>query len=124
MSRPLRAYAGGISLGWQDPGSLRQEAQTYIDAGYRVVKLRVGDTPKREIERVAAAREEVGEEIEILVDANTGSTLDDVRRVMPAYEELGVGWLEEPFPALDYRDYALGAALGSVPLAAGKNLFT
>jgi len=58
------------------------------------------------------------------VDANTGYTVDDVRRVMPAYEELQIGWLEEPFPAQDYRSYQTAASLGTTPLAAGENHYT
>lgn len=123
-SKPIKAYAGGISLGFQPPKSLAEEAAGHIAKGYRALKLRVGDRPQRDIARVEAVRKKLGDEVEILVDANTGYTLDDVRRVMPAYEELGVGWLEEPFPPHDYRDYQAAASLGTVPLAAGENHFT
>ena len=70
-----------------------------------------------------AVRAPVGDEIEILGDANTGYTLDDVRRVMPAFEELRIAWLEEPFPAHDYRCYQTPHAR-PVPLAAGENHYT
>jgi L-alanine-DL-glutamate epimerase-like enolase superfamily enzyme len=123
-SKPIKAYAGGISLGWQDTGSLAEEALRHVASGYRALKLRVGDTPARDIARVEAVRKALPADIEILVDANTGYTLSDVRRVMPAYEELGVGWLEEPFPPHDYRSYADAAMLGNVALAAGENHFT
>ena len=107
-SKPIKAYAGGISLGWQPPESLAQEALGYIAQGYRAIKLRVGDNPRDDVARATAVREAVGDAIEILVDANTNYTLDDVRRVMPAYDELQIGWLEEPFPAQDYRSYQIG----------------
>jgi D-galactarolactone cycloisomerase len=123
-SKPIRAYAGGISLGWQEPKSLAEEAAEYVAQGYRAIKLRVGDNPRADIARARAVRARLGDDIEILVDANTGYTLDDVRRVMPAFEELQIGWLEEPFPAYDYRSYQAAAALGTVPLAAGENHFT
>ena len=123
-SKPIKAYAGGISLGFQPPASLAEEAGRHVASGYRALKLRVGDTPQRDIARVEAVRKALGSEIEILVDANTGYSLDDVRRVMPAYEAAGVGWLEEPFPPHDYRDYKIAASLGRVPLAAGENHFT
>lgn len=122
--RPTPAYAGGISLGWQAPETLAEEAASYVARGYGALKLRVGDAPGIDIARVRAVREAVGGEVEILVDANTGYSLDDVRRVMPAYEELDVAWLEEPFPPHDYRDYKLATNYGHVPLAAGENHFT
>lgn len=122
--KKIKAYAGGISLGWQDPAALAEEAQSYVAQGYRALKLRVGDTPRRDIARVEAVRAAVGDEIDILVDGNTGCSLDDVRRVMPAYEAAKVGWFEEPFPPHDYRSYQDAAKLGTVPLAAGENHYT
>ena len=123
-ARAVPAYAGGISLGWQPPESLAEEAQSYVAQGYRALKLRVGDTPQRDIARARAVRAAVGPEVDILVDANTGYTPQDVRRVMPAYEDLAIGWLEEPFPPHDHRAYADAAAAGRVPLAAGENHYT
>jgi len=122
--KPIKAYAGGIALGWQDPKALVEEAKRHIASGYRALKLRMGDTPKRDIERVIAVRAGVGDDIELLTDANTNYSLDDVRRVMPAFEEADVAWLEEPFPPQDRRAYAQAAQLGRVPLAAGENHFT
>lgn len=123
-AKPVKAYAGGIALGWQDPALLAEEALRHVATGYRALKLRVGDTPARDIARVRAVRQAVGEDIELLADANTGYSVDDVRRVMPAFEEAGIGWLEEPFPPMDRRAYAAAAALGRVPLAAGENHYT
>lgn len=123
-ARPTKAYAGGISLGYQPPASLAEEAQAYVAQGYRAVKLRVGDTAARDIARVEAVRQALGPDIDILVDAHTGYTLDDVRRVMRSFEDARVGWLEEPFPPHDHRSYREAKALGHVPLAAGENHFT
>ena len=123
-AKPIKAYAGGIALGWQEPSLLAEEALGHIATGYRALKLRVGDTAAKDIARVRAVRKAVGDEIDILVDANTNYSLDDVRKVMPAFEEAAVGWLEEPFPPQDRRAYAAAALLGRVPLAAGENHFT
>jgi len=123
-SKPIPAYAGGVSLGYQEPEALVAEAQPLIEAGYKAIKLRVGDTPARDLARVKAVREALGEDVEILVDANTGYTVADARRVMPGYDDHGVGWLEEPFPAHDYRSYNLASGFASVPLAAGENHYT
>jgi D-galactarolactone cycloisomerase len=123
-SKPIPAYAGGVSLGYQEPRALVAEAQPLVAAGYKAIKLRVGDTPARDLARVAAVREALGDEIAILVDANTGYTVADARKAMPGFEEYEVGWLEEPFPAHDYASYRLAATFSSVPLAAGENHYT
>ncbi len=122
--RPVPAYAGGVSLGFQDPKQLFDEAKVHIDAGYKAIKLRLGDNVNDDLRRVEAARDKFGDDIEILTDANIGYTLEDARRVMPVLEDLGVRWLEEPFPAHDYRSYATARTFSTTPLAAGENHFT
>ena len=70
----LRAYVGGLTLGFQPPDSLAAEVGMFVDRGYTAVKLRVGDTPKRDAERVARVRREFGDELDIAVDAQTRYT--------------------------------------------------
>jgi len=122
--KAIPAYAGGVSLGYQEKSQLIGEARASVDRGYTAIKLRVGDSVERDIERMSAIRETFGKELVILTDANIGYALEQVRRVMPAMDELGIGWLEEPFPAPDFRSYREAARLGRTPLAAGENHYT
>ena len=120
----MPAYAGGISLGYQPPDALAAEAVPMVEAGYKALKLRVGDNVKADIARMTAVRRRFGDDIVLLTDANTGYTVADVRQVMPAMDELNIGWLEEPFPAHDHRSYAMARGFGRTPLAAGENHYT
>jgi L-alanine-DL-glutamate epimerase-like enolase superfamily enzyme len=121
--RAIPAYAGGVSLGFQAPESLAAEAGEKVASGFRAVKLRVGDSPERDIERVSAVREAFPA-LAILTDANTGYTLDDARLLLPVFDSLRIGWLEEPFPAHDFRAYAAASIYGTTPLALGENTYT
>jgi L-alanine-DL-glutamate epimerase-like enolase superfamily enzyme len=123
-SRRVPAYAGGVALGYQPPADLVDEARPHVAAGYRAVKLRVGDTVRDDIARMEAVRAAFGEELAILTDANTGYDLARARAVLPAMDALGIGWLEEPFPAHDARSYRELKLCGRTPLAAGENHFT
>jgi L-alanine-DL-glutamate epimerase-like enolase superfamily enzyme len=122
--RPVPAYAGGVSLGYQPPAQLIEELKKSLAAGYKAVKLRVGDSPKRDLERIRAVRKACGDDLVLLTDANIGYSVEDVRQVMPGMDELNVAWLEEPFPAHDYRSYRLARGFGRTPLAAGENHYT
>ena len=122
--RAIPAYAGGVSLGYQEPSLLVEEASKCVAQGYKAIKLRVGDSPAKDIERLRAVRKAFGDKLVILSDANIGCSLEDVRRLMPVLDELSIGWLEEPFPAHDYRTYKEAKRLGRTPLAAGENHYT
>jgi D-galactarolactone cycloisomerase len=123
-SKAITAYAGGISLGFQPPAELANEARGLVARGYRALKLRVGDSWRADVERVRAVRESVGDGVELLVDANANYSVEDVRHAMPAFDELRVGWLEEPFPPHDARSYRTAVSYGRTPLAAGENHYT
>src|SRR5256714_3147696 len=70
--KAIPAYAGGVSLGYQAPQTLIEEAKKSLDQGYKAIKLRVGDSVARDIERMRAVREAFGDEIVILTDAYIG----------------------------------------------------
>src|SRR5437867_5508900 len=48
--KAIPAYAGGVSLGYQAPEKLMDEIKASLEKGYKAVKLRVGDSPKRDLE--------------------------------------------------------------------------
>jgi D-galactarolactone cycloisomerase len=122
--RAIKAYAGGLSLGYQPPETLVEEAGRHVAAGYRALKLRIGDDVGRDATRIKAVRKALADEITLLSDGNTGYRIEDVRRIVPVLEEAGIAWLEEPFSSYDENAYAIAARLTSIPLAAGENHYT
>lgn len=123
-ARAIPAYAGGGgSLGFNVPEATVEEVHGFVGMGYRAVKLRLGQTPSKDIARLEAVRKEFAD-IAILTDANTGYSLDDARHVMPALEAMGVAWLEEPFPQHDMRSYKIASGFSRTPLALGENTYT
>ena len=123
-AKSIPAYAGGVSLGFRPVSELISEVDKLLAAGYGALKLRLGDTPERDVERVRAVRDHVGNVIEIMVDVNTAYDLPQIAEIIPALDENIAVWLEEPFPAHDYKSYIAAQALGNTPLAAGENHYT
>ena len=117
----VRAYAGGVSLGFQPAESLVEEVAALVEAGWSAVKLRFGDGLARDLERLRAVRRAFPD-LTVMVDANCTYDLHDVAAAAPVLRACGVHWFEEPFPAHDHRSYAAARALmAGVPLAAGEN---
>jgi D-galactarolactone cycloisomerase len=95
-SRAIPAYAGGLSLGYQPPDALVAEARLHLDAGYRAVKLRIGDTVKNDVARIAAVRRAFGDDLVILTDANTGYDVAMARAAIPRFDELASAGSRNP----------------------------
>lgn len=123
-NNPVKAYAGGVSLGYQPPEQLIVEIEKLSTLGYRAIKLRVGDSIERDRERIESVVKHFGDELVVLVDANTAYSVADALSISDVLSACQVGWLEEPFPPQNYESYCELAAHTKVPLAAGENHYT
>ena len=122
--RPIPAYAGGLSLGFQPLESLEREVLAIIEAGYRTIKLRVGQDPRVDAERVGHIRKTFGDELEIAVDAATRYSMLDIEAIARYCERYQVLWMEEPFTPDNLDGYKALKRRTATPLAAGENHYT
>ncbi len=126
--RCREAVTGYASGGWADAQGIgRQLQQTIEPNGFRAVKMRVGamdGTVANSIARVRAAREALGPEIRLMVDAHgtwdTRSALSFCRGV----SDCQLSWIEEPVSPDDVRGMAEIRAATDIPIAAGESLST
>ncbi|MBY6139318.1 mandelate racemase/muconate lactonizing enzyme family protein [Leisingera daeponensis] len=120
----LRAYAGGMGLGWQPDTDLEREIGKLVDQGYTAVKLRIGQGIGPDSSKVRHIRKVFGDTLDIAVDAATRYTQSDIAAVTRFCEDGQVLWLEEPFAPDDLHAYAELRQATQVPIAAGENHFT
>lgn len=118
----VRAYAGNIDLNFP-LGKLLEGASRSLEAGFCSIKMRLGKANLREdLVRVAAMREHLGEDIELMADANEAWRPDQALRALNSLEEFGLIWVEEPIQPDNYAGYAHLRANVGVPISAGENL--
>jgi L-alanine-DL-glutamate epimerase-like enolase superfamily enzyme len=75
---------------------LREQLGGWIDEGIPRVKMKVGRDPSADPARVEAAREAIGGNAELYVDANGALSVKQALRFAERYAELAVSWFEEP----------------------------
>jgi D-galactarolactone cycloisomerase len=122
--KSVRAYAGGLTLGFQPLKSLEAEVASYVDMGYSAIKLRVGDTPRKDAERVTHIRKTFGDDLDIAVDAATRYSALDLPEVVDYLERNRVYWMEEPFTPDNVQAYVDLSKRTNTPIAAGENHYT
>src|SRR5262245_15271457 len=116
-------YVGG---GWYLPGQttadLQDEMRRHLDAGYTMVKMKVGGLPLAEdVRRIEAVKEVLGNQAELAVDANSKFLRDDALAYARALAPLGLRWFEEPCDPLDFALLAEIASIYAPPLATGEH---
>jgi L-alanine-DL-glutamate epimerase-like enolase superfamily enzyme len=80
---------------------LQRQLADWVDAGIPRVKMKVGRVPEADPERVRRAREAIGPDAELFVDANGAYHTALALRMADRFAESGVTWLEEPRPSED-----------------------
>ncbi len=113
-------HSGGLWLDRSIP-ELVAEAEGFVAAGFRAVKMRLGagDTAT-DIARVRAVREAIGPGIRLMADANQGMDEAGAIRLGRRLEEFDLTWFEEPLPAWDLDGLARVAAALDTPIASGE----
>ena len=121
----MPAYASG---GWAPTAGIVAELQSFLDrGGFKAVKMRVGSgdgTLGHSIERVHAAREGLGPDIDIFCDAHGTFAVAEAKRFCRAVADCHIGWLEEPVTADDKAGQAEIRASTDIPIASGESEFT
>lgn len=97
------------------------EAERFLAAGHRAMKMRLGKRrPGEDLERARALRAAVGPDVALLADVNQGWDEATAIRTGRALEEIGLYWLEEPLPYENLEGAARVAAALDTPIASGE----
>jgi D-arabinonate dehydratase len=124
----VRAYAaGGYYAEGKGLAELAEELSGYVGLGYTAIKMKVGWPGaglRGDAERVAAVREAVGPDVDLMVDANNAWDASTALKFGRMIEDYDPYWFEEPVPADDLRGARRVADALDVPVASGENEFT
>lgn len=117
--------AGGYYEEGKGLAGLAAEMEANLMLGAKAVKMKIGGASIAEdVERVRVARETVGAEVKLMVDANCAYSLRDAIQIAGKLEPYDVFWFEEPLAADDYRGHGILARSTSTPIATGENEYT
>ena len=122
----IQCYWTGFYFSGEEPleDSWRTEARACIEAGFRALKVKVGQGVDRDVELVSAMRRFVGPDVRLAIDANHAYTPTEAIELARRLEGCGIHWFEEPVTPLDPQAYLEVKARTTVPLAGGECEYT
>ena len=96
---PLCGVGGYSRQGGDDIAALQEEMAAYAGIGCRAFKVTIGvDDPATDARRVAAAREAIGDDAALVVDAfRSFASLEDALRRLRLIEAHDLSYVEDPF---------------------------
>lgn len=123
----IKAYASG---GNNKPvGELQAEMKSYLEAGFRAVKIRINNIRSLDsiVEKVAVCREALGKGVGLAVDAAQGLaqqpwSVKQAIAIAKAIEPFDILWIEEPAEVTNYAGFAEIRRNISIPVAGGETV--
>ena len=109
---------------------LQKEAESYVNQGFKMFKMRFGwgpkdgpDGMKKNLELVEAVREVIGYDTDLMMECYMGWNLDYTKRMIPKLVKFNPRWLEEPVIADDIHGYAELNNMNAIPISGGEHEF-
>ena len=123
----LQAYATGLYF--KDMNRLNEEAveeaKGYVAQGFKAIKMKIGlGSMTKDIDRVAAVRDAIGPDVQLMVDANHCFNVPQAIAIGRELQKLDIHWFEEPISPEDLDGYVEVTAKLDMAIAGGENEFT
>ncbi|MUW13893.1 dipeptide epimerase [Halorubrum sp. CBA1125] len=115
------APATSFTIGLDDTDRVREKAAAAVEAGYPILKLKLGTDRDREL--VAAVRE-AAPDARLRVDANEAWTPREAVRKSEWLADHGVEFVEQPVPAKDPEGLRFAYERSALPIAADESCVT
>lgn len=131
---PLCELLGGIREpvtmyetdgGWlqYDANTLVENAREIASDGFAGMKMKVGSSIDRDVERVRAVRDVLPADLHLMLDGNCSYTVPEARQLANRLDDVAVTWFEEPLLKGNYASYADLRRRVNVPIATGENFY-
>lgn len=141
----VRAYAScGFYVEGEGLKELTSEMKKVVQRGFTAVKMKVGRTStvpnsklsilphgnccdvslQEDINRVKSVREAIGENIDLLIDANNGWDSETAIKMAKNLEKYNIYYIEEPVLTEDIEGSAKLAAATTIPIAGYETAYT
>ncbi|MFI7276916.1 L-fuconate dehydratase [Streptomyces sp. NPDC049879] len=108
-------------LGYDDE-KLARLCREAVAEGFTQIKLKVGGDLADDIRRLRIAREAIGPDIRLAIDANQRWDVPEAIRWIEALRPFDIAWVEEPTSPDDILGHAaIARAIAPVPVATGEH---
>jgi len=111
-----------FTVGIDTPEVMAAEAKGLVRRGFRTIKIKVGEDPVRDVERVRRIREGVGDGVALRIDANQGWTTVEAVWCLSRMAELDIEFVEQPVAAWDIAGLAWVRQRSPIPVMADESV--
>jgi L-Ala-D/L-Glu epimerase len=109
-----------VSIG--DPQKMKSDAIKIKEQGFPAVKVKLGESKDKDVERIKAIREGIGNEHPLRIDANQGwQTAENAIEILKALSQYNIEYCEEPILRYRFMELDKVSEASSIPIMADES---
>ncbi|MCE4598806.1 MAG: dipeptide epimerase [Desulfurococcales archaeon] len=132
LGTPLYKLLGGggniirsdVTIGLDSPEAMARDAVSWVERGFRAIKVKLGGPLEIDFERVRMIRDSIGAGVEIRVDANQAWSPKEALKASRVLERYDVAIIEQPVHYRDYEGLRTVKWGSSIPIIADESVHT
>ena len=110
-------------LGYSDEKMVSLAKSESTEKGFGLIKLKVGQNINDDLRRLKLAREAIGPDVKLAVDANQVWDVDQAIEWIGHFKNYDLAWVEEPTSPDDVLGHArIAQAVTPIPIATGEQM--
>jgi L-alanine-DL-glutamate epimerase-like enolase superfamily enzyme len=129
---PLYRFLGGkinrllatdytVSIGTAE--KMSEDAEKILNAGFPVIKIKLGGSEEEDVMRMTTIREKVGDSIPLRIDANQGWNKKTAINILNRLKDFNIQHCEEPIPRHDFLNLPEIKKNSPIPIMADESCF-
>lgn len=132
--KPLYKVLGGrqseietdLTISVNDTEEMVDDSLKAVRQGFRILKIKVGKESIKDVERIRAIRQAVGQDIRLRIDANQGWSAKEAVRIIRTLEDTGIEMdlVEQPVNAHDFEGMKFVTSQVDTPILADESVFS
>jgi L-alanine-DL-glutamate epimerase-like enolase superfamily enzyme len=116
------SFETDITVYLDRPETMAEKAQAIVDSGVKTVKVKVGETPEADIERLRTVRDKVGKDITLRIDANQAWTPNQAVRALKGLDKYDIQLCEQPVAYWDWDGLKFVHNNSAIPIMADESV--
>ncbi|NOR55966.1 MAG: dipeptide epimerase [Sulfurovum sp.] len=119
-------FSTDITISMGEIDKMICDSQNAVNLGYNTLKIKIGDSPQKDVERVLAIHQSLDKHIKLRLDANQGWSAKESVDLLLALEKQNViaEFIEQPVAADDYEGLKYIKERVQTPLLADESIFS
>ena len=119
-------FTTDITISMGDTQQMITDSLHAVGLGYKTLKIKIGDDPQKDAERIIALHEALGKDITLRLDANQGWRAEDAVTLLHTLEHKGIvaEFIEQPVLADDIEGLKYIKERVQTPVLADESIFS